>query len=388
MKILAIETSCDDTAVSIIEAEGGLDNPQFSVLSQLISSQIEIHQEFGGVVPNLARREHSKKIVPMVKQALKEAKLLNEKPASVLNSGVAKEIKPADAKGYGEVKEILAREENLIEEVIDLTKNFAVPEIDAIAVTEGPGLEPALWVGINTTQALGTIWQKPVMPVNHMMGHLVSPLLQNKKVNWPALALLVSGGHTELVLAKNWNEIKKIGQTRDDAAGEAFDKVARLLGLPYPGGPEISKLAQRAEGSGEFELPRPMITSNDFDFSFSGLKTSVLYTVKDKNLSEDQINSLAYEFQEAATDVLTTKTKKAIEKFTPQTLILAGGVSANKRLQEKFTNLANETGTELLLPDKFLSTDNATMIAMAGYLKLLQGNPGQEEINAQGNLSL
>ncbi|HYC83135.1 MAG TPA: hypothetical protein VEB60_01135, partial [Candidatus Paceibacterota bacterium] len=224
MRILAIETSCDETGISIIDCKGGLEAPAFSVLAHAISSQIELHAQWGGVVPNLAKREHERNLIPVLKQALEEAGL--EKPGAI-------------ALNEEEIKDCLVREQELASFFLAYIPTIEPPIIDAIAVTAGPGLEPALWTGINFARALSLAWRKPLIPVNHMEGHIVSPLLEPEaSVAFPALALLVSGGHTELVLMREWLDYEVIGQTKDDAVGEAFDKVARMLDLPYPGGPQ------------------------------------------------------------------------------------------------------------------------------------------------------
>ncbi|MEK7634921.1 MAG: tRNA (adenosine(37)-N6)-threonylcarbamoyltransferase complex transferase subunit TsaD [Patescibacteria group bacterium] len=345
MIILGIETSCDETAVSIVEANGDLENLNFKVLGSSINSQIQIHNEFGGIVPNLAKREHEKNLPAVLKQALEQA-------------------------GLGE---------NL-------------KDIDLIAVTVGPGLEPALWTGITFAKELGEKWNIPVIPANHLEGHITSVLFnQKKKVEFSILALLISGGHTELTLLKSWTEKEKLGETLDDAVGEAFDKVARMLGLPYPGGPEISKLAEEARGKNiklEKEFPRPMIHSKDFNFSFSGLKTAVLYYLRDKK----DINKMAVarEFEDAVIETLISKTQKAIEEYLPKTLIIGGGVIANKALRENFLKLSEKyQELEILIPEKSLTTDNATMITASAYIEYL-GNQKSDygELKAQGNLNL
>ena len=401
MIILGIETSCDETAVSVVEGRGDLgrlaplkprrSGPGFRVLAQVVSSQMKLHARWGGVVPSLAKREHSKNLIPVLEKALKKSKLLKLIKGSTLRSRVFK-VEPWKAT----VGKILEREPELLEQFLKFIPTIARPKIDAIAVTYGPGLEPALWVGINLARALSFVWQKPLIPINHMEGHIYSVLVHSKikatpwgskgvALHFPALALLISGGHTELVLIRDWFKYTILGATRDDAVGEAFDKVARLLGLPYPGGPAITKLAKKATPSVEgaqhsvFKLPRPMLNSGDFDFSFSGLKTAALYRVNDlkkQKLFNDKARAnLAADFQQAIIDVLLAKTTKATEKYAPKTLIIAGGVSANKPLRQQFAKhlVKNYPNTKLLLPEPKLSLDNATMIAMAGYLRLNQG---------------
>ena len=381
MKILAIETSCDETAISIVEASGGARAPRFTLLSHLVSSQVKLHAQYGGVVPNLAKREHAKNLTPLLITALKQAKLFK----------VAKKnsLTPAQIK---KLRTTLAHEPKLFEQLLVFFAEVKPPAIDVIAVTSGPGLEPALWVGINLARALREIWQKPVVAINHLEGHLLSVLFENKMpMRLPALGLIVSGGHTELVLIRDWLKYRLLGATRDDAAGEAFDKVARLLGLGYPGGPEISKLAQAApKNQSEISLPRPMINSGDFDFSFSGLKTAVFYlTQKLGKIDKKTKAVVADEFQQAVIDVLLKKSEGAIRRHQPKSFIITGGVAANQELRRQFGELLAEKYPEVkfFLPQNKLATDNATMIALAAYFRA-----GKKEfargIKAQGTLNL
>jgi len=384
MKILSIETSCDETGISVLEIKSGKKPRQrngqatFEVLANSLNSQIKIHAPFGGVFPALAKREHIKNLPILLERTLKKAKL----------------IKP-----------------------------------DLIAVTSGPGLEPALWTGIVFAKELSKKWNIPIIPVNHMEGHILSVFGKNKgkfqipKINFPILSLLVSGGHTELVLSKDWMKYKIIGETLDDAAGEAFDKVARMLELPYPGGPEISKLAEQARKSkkvsrsvlksiaqadgpsiaicqqanmcgfqnttADFKLPRPMIYTKNFDFSFSGLKTAVLYLIKKiGKLNEETKKEIACEFENAVVETLVHKTKKAIEKYNIKTVVVAGGVSSNKHLRKEMNKMINKKQT-LIFPEKNLSTDNSIMIGIVGYFKFLAKNgkiSKYQKIKANGNL--
>ena len=237
MKILAIETSCDETAVALLNANGDRHGATFDILGNALNSQIDIHREYGGVFPALAKREHAKNLVPLLEKALLEANLLT----------------PGVTAFPEDVRALLEREQELATALASLFSRIAMPEIDAIAVTHGPGLEPALWVGVNLARVLATVWEKPLIGVNHMEGHLISALaeLTEKKMSiaetpLPLLGLLISGGHTELVCMEEWLSYSLIGETRDDAVGEAFDKVARMMDLPYPGGPEVSNLAERA----------------------------------------------------------------------------------------------------------------------------------------------
>ncbi|MDQ3076621.1 MAG: tRNA (adenosine(37)-N6)-threonylcarbamoyltransferase complex transferase subunit TsaD [bacterium] len=382
MKILGIETSCDETAVCIVEAEGGIQKPTFDVLGNALYSQIKIHAEYGGVFPMIAKREHAKNLVPLFKKALEDAGLYKELPQNI----------PQDV--LEKLKLILSREYDLYETLIKVVNSIKKPDIDLISVTSGPGLEPALWVGIVFAQALSEVWNIPVIGANHMEGHIISPLITaGSEVVFPALALLISGGHTELVLAKGWMQYEVIGKTRDDAVGEAFDKVARLLSMPYPGGPLVSKLAhdaRTAHTTPQFKLPRPMIKTDDFDFSFSGIKTAVLYTIqKIPKLTEDQKKEMALEFENAVTEVLVAKTRKALEEYEIKTLIIGGGVIANTYIREEFTKLISEfTETKLLIPETTMATDNAVMIAAAGYINHLGGKVAAKDIIAEGNLAL
>ncbi len=379
MIILGIETSCDETAVCILEAKEGAAGPVFKVLGNALYSQVKIHAEYGGVFPALAKREHAKNLTPLLEKALIDAHIekVREKPSF----------------DEEKIKKMLEREVGLADSLLAIVAKIEKPKIDAIAVTSGPGLEPALWVGINFALALGEIWNVPVYPTNHMAGHLFSPLVSGNKIEFPALALLISGGHTELVLSESWNSHKVIGQTRDDAVGEAFDKVARLLGLPYPGGPEVSRLASEHRTTGvrpPFSLPRPMLDSGDFAFSFSGLKTAVLYLLKKfADVNDDVKHQVAREFEDAVTEVLVTKTEHAINAYNPKTLIIAGGVSANAHIRQAFDELAKQyRGLNLLIPPANLSTDNAIMIAAAAYINISNGQEPATSIIAKGNLAL
>ena len=401
MKILAIETSCDETAIAILEAEGDEKSARFRVLGNTLLSQIDTHKEYGGVFPALAKREHAKNLVPILEAALEEAELLHEDAQVVPEETRAK------------ISELLAREPGLAEAFFEFVSECEPPAIDVIAVTAGPGLEPALWVGINFAKALALLWEKPLVAINHMEGHILSALAKEvpigpvntthiptrfnlviSEVEMPALALLISGGHTELVLMKEWLTYELVGQTRDDAVGEAFDKVARMLSLPYPGGPEISKLAeaQRQLGSptSKLRLPRPMIDSGTCDFSFAGLKTAVLYILKDKpDVSEKDKQYIAHEFEDAVADVLWKKTAQALEETGAKTLCIGGGVSANTHIRRTFTeNIAKEyPDVTLRIPTVALTTDNAIMIALAGFYRTSR-KEFATDIIANGNRSL
>ena len=375
MYVLGIETSCDDTAAAVIEAKGGLAKPSFSVLANTSNSQVAIHKKFGGIVPNLASRAHLEKIIPTIKETFKIAK---KKPEN----------------------------------------------IDIIAVTKGPGLLPSLLIGVNTARALAYRFRKPIVGVNHIEGHIFSNWLHGEKVNFPALILVVSGGHTELILMKDYGKYKIIGQTLDDAAGEAFDKTARLLELGFPGGPAIAAEAAKFEKLKAIsyklkaDLPRPMINSKDYNFSFSGLKTAVLYLYNDlinpvrssshkrpferanisvtsngvKKYPAKEIRSaMADEIQNAIVDVLTAKTVRAVKNLNSKTVMIAGGVSANKALREKMAREFESYKIPFLMPEISYATDNAAMIAAAGYFNYLVKKPTQnswKKIEANANLKL
>lgn len=360
MKILAIETSCDDTSVAVLEARA----KNIKVLANIISSQTKIHAPYGGVFPSLAAREHEKNLPKVLKLALRQAGLRD------------------------------------------------AGKTDLLCVTRGPGLEIALWRGINFAQSLAQTYKKPLIGTNHLVGHIFSnwlkPLGQNSslsflfdKKNYPILNLVVSGGHTQLVLLTKPYQFKLLGETLDDAAGEAFDKTARLLGLGYPGGPIVSLRATQTQNSKKdtnhnIKFPRPMINSKNLDFSFSGLKTSVLYKIRDlKNsgikITKNIVNEICYEFQEATTDVLVHKTLKAAQQYGVKTVTLSGGVSANKRLRQQLEEKVSKKldSVNLLKPLMTYTADNAAMIGLATYLGYLNNKKiasGKETISAKGNL--
>lgn len=396
MKILGIETSCDETALSIVEvSESDNSQPTLKILSNAVLSQIEIHKQYGGVFPALAKREHAKNLIPLLKQVLMESGFFESRITNQ-ESGIEDKL----------IK-ILEREPELLKQFLEFIPTVPKPPIDLIAVTNGPGLEPALWVGVNFAKALAATWNIPVVPSNHMEGHILVSLLDKRpsSVNlyevtepkFPALALLLSGGHTEMVLMKDSLSYEIVGQTQDDAVGEAFDKVARIMGLSYPGGPEISKLAEAARSlknnENEFNLPRPMLNTKDLNFSFSGLKTAVLYLVKKLSspLPDDTKMNLAREFEDAVTEVIIKKVKKAIETFGVQTLILGGGVVANKNIRTAVSELSRQENIDLKLPEINNATDNALMIAIAGYFGRSRAIRDETEllaIKADGNLRL
>jgi N6-L-threonylcarbamoyladenine synthase len=320
MLILGIETSCDETSAAVVE--GG--SRAFKVHSNIVSSQVKIHSKYGGVVPEVAARIHLEAILPVLEKAI------------------------------GKVGQ---------------------DKVDVIAVASGPGLITSLLVGNEVARILSYLWKKPLVRLNHIESHIYANWLNGQKINFPAMCLVVSGGHTELILMRGHGKHKVIGQTRDDAAGECFDKTAKILGLGYPGGPAIAAAAVRVdnrESKVELKLPRPMMDSPDFDFSFSGLKTAVLYAVRDLknkyNIAEI-VPEAAHEIQEAIVDVLIAKTVRAAKKYKVKTVMLAGGVSANKRLRERFVEAVEKELPSVAwnIPPFEYCTDNAAMIAAAGY---------------------
>jgi len=397
MRILSIETSCDETAVAVLEGipanEGGAaagSAARFTVLGNALLSQIDIHKEYGGVYPMIAKREHAKNLVPLLDSALTQAGMVAKG-----EDGLSDELR-------AEITQILEREPGLADALLAFLSETARPDIEAIAVTAGPGLEPALWVGVNFARVLSRVWNLPIISVNHMEGHICAALAQLEDpqhisipdIKLPLLSLLISGGHTELVLSKEWGSYELVGATRDDAVGEAFDKVARMLGLPYPGGPEVSKLAERtreANRDSGYKLPRPMIHDAHCDFSFSGLKTAVLYQVKDMDLTSEQKEDMAREFEDAVGDVLYAKTKRALEETGAKTLALGGGVSANTHIQRTFRERLAEDfpDVHLAIPVPALTTDNAVMIGLAGfYHALKQDFAESDSLRADGNRKL
>ncbi len=373
MKILAIETSCDETGIALVEGRKEGSTFIFETKKAALLSQALLHSPYGGVYPNLAKREHEKNLPALYEQ-------------------------------------------------------FKDEEFDAVAVTHGPGLEPALWTGIEFAKKIAAEKKVPLLPTNHMEGHFISSLAQPngersnilQNVRMSALALLISGGHTEFVLMREWLQYEIIGKTLDDAVGEAFDKVARMLGLPYPGGPEISKLAQqhrsrqevgqknglveaeptRGPFSGQIlaapKLPRPMINSNTCDFSFSGLKTAALYALRDRGgiqtLSPDEVAAFAAELEDAIAEVLVSKTRKALWDTGAKTFVIGGGVAANRYIREKVEALVLEEfpDVDLRLPELSITGDNAIMIAQAALVRALSGKNDAvgSDLRAVGNLSI
>ena len=402
MKILAIETSCDDTGIAIIE-DNKANQPK--ILANLVSSQIKVHAPWGGVVPMLAKREHQRNLAPLLKEALKKSKLLtiNNKQLTINNKNL---------------KYILHREPELLKKLLPFLKKYQKPDLDYIAVTVGPGLEPALWVGINFARALSSFWNIPLIAIDHIEGHICANFVPHMRDEigatdkiFPAMALVVSGGHTQLILVKAIGKYKIVGETRDDAAGEAFDKVAKMLNLGYPGGPKISQLAakfksqipmtsfqtnlktQITKNKIIIKLPRPMINSGDFDFSFSGLKTAVLYALQKMTPAQikKQTPAIAAEFQQAVIDVLIAKTTAAAKKYNAKTIVLAGGVAANKALRNSLSLITKNLSLNFLVPPLNLCADNAAMIGLAAYWQLAQNRAKKvswRTLKAQANLRI
>lgn len=318
MRIFAIESSCDETAVAILNGVDGV----LRVESSLVRSQIDIHAAYGGVVPEVAAREHLEMITSMV----------------------ARSVRP-DGAG-----------------------------IDAIAVTAGPGLAPALRVGVEVAKTLAWVWKKPLVPVCHLEGHIYANWIENSP-EFPVLALIVSGGHTELVLMRDHGEFERLGETLDDAAGEAFDKVAKMLGLPYPGGPAVDRLARQGNPKA-FAFPRPMIDRDDAMFSFSGLKTAVMYELRknESRMDDESFRAdIAASFQEAIVETLVEKTMRTAGRCMPKSIVLAGGVAANAALRDRLKEATEHRGMTMCLPPFQYSLDNAAMIAAAGYFRAIRG---------------
>ena len=320
MIVLGIETSCDDTGVAVYDTDAGL-------RAHALHSQVDLHQAYGGVVPELASRDHVRRLVPLVQHVLRAA-------------------------------------------------GVTLRQLDGIAYTQGPGLAGALLVGASVANALGVALGKPVVGVHHLEGHLLSPLLSTPRPAFPFVALLVSGGHSQLFDVAGVGDYRPLGDTLDDAAGEAFDKTAKLLGLPYPGGPALAALAERGR-AGAVSLPRPMLDSGDLDFSFSGLKTAVMTVARARAggappdaLSDDVKADIAREFQAAIVDVLCTKSLAALEATGHTRLVVAGGVGANRALRDRLAQEAAARNAQVFFPDLAFCTDNGAMIALAGALRL------------------
>ena len=321
MKTLGIETSCDETAVAVYDSEHG-------IIGESVFSQIKMHAEYGGVVPELASRDHCVKIISVLQEAIHQ---------------------------------------------VDLQS------IDQVAYTSGPGLLGALLIGESFAQGISSALNIPLIPINHLEGHLMSPVMEFPEIKVPYICLLVSGGHSMIVDVKDRGDYKILGQSQDDAVGEAFDKVGKLLGLPYPGGPHIERLALKGN-SKAYDFPRPMMHSDNLDLSFSGLKTSVLYTVRDIDDLTDKVKAdIAASFQQAVIDVLTKKIKKAVELSGRSEVIIAGGVAANKALRAAIKDLENTINIRVYYPSLKYCGDNAAMIAFVGSLR------SSDKINIKGS---
>lgn len=377
MKILGIETSCDETSSAIVETTA--DELKIKEISNIVHSQIDIHKEFGGVVPNLAKREHEKLISEITIKALKDA------GESIAQSKNTNDIK--------KIEHLFTKNATLLESCKNTIFQIQKPDIDLIAVTNGPGLEPALWVGVTFARALSILWETPIIGVDHMRGHICANFIGEKEIQFPALALTISGGHTQLVYMEKPLKYELLGETLDDAAGESFDKVARMMSLPYPGGPIISRLAENGEAE-KYPLPRPMIYTKDFNFSFSGLKTAVLYLTQKMTPAEieQEKENISASFQQAVIDVVIKKTISAANQYNVKSVLAGGGVIANKQLRSQLTNaVQNQTSSTIHIPKIELATDNAAMIASSGALEHIhlkaQDNPNTITVNANKQIA-
>jgi N6-L-threonylcarbamoyladenine synthase len=331
MRVLGIESSCDETAVAVYDGSLGL-------LSHRLHSQVALHRAYGGVVPELASRDHVRRLLPLVREAL------------------------ADARSDRD-------------------------SIDAVAYTAGPGLIGALLVGAGFAAGLSLAWGKPALPIHHLEGHLLAPLLEPHAPSFPFLALLVSGGHTQLVDVAALGDYRILGETLDDAAGEAFDKTAKLLGLPYPGGAALAALAEESR-SDCFVFPRPMLDRPGLNFSFSGLKTAALVALRGRVLGPGVRADIARGFQEAVVETLAEKCRRALLATGHRRLVIAGGVGANLRLRERLAAVVQSLGAQLYFPRAEFCTDNGAMIALAGCLRLAAGMLGDPKIRASANWEL
>jgi N6-L-threonylcarbamoyladenine synthase len=331
LRVLGIETSCDETGVAVVDSERGL-------LAHALYSQVRLHAEFGGVVPELASRDHVRKLLPLVKQVLADAET-------------------------------------------------APGAIDGVAYTAGPGLIGALLVGACVGRSLAWAWGVPAVGVHHMEGHLLAPMLEDPAPEFPFIALLVSGGHTMLVEVRGIGEYRVLGETLDDAAGEAFDKTAKVLGLGYPGGPQLARLAEGGR-PGALRLPRPMLNRPGLDFSFSGLKTAVITGIRGLELDEQGRADVALEFQQAIVDTLVGKSLRAVSETGVRRLVVAGGVGANRLLRAQLAAAAHAAGAEVFYPRLEFCTDNGAMIAYAGMLRLVAGEAAPASIEARARWDL
>ena len=333
MKILAIESSCDETAAAVVE-DGR------KVLSSVISTQVAEHRKYGGVVPEIASRRHAENIVPVVDKALADAQVTLE-------------------------------------------------DVDAIAVTHAPGLIGALLVGVNFAKGLSLATGKPLIPTHHLRSHIASNYISNPELKPPFLCLVVSGGHSHIVMVEDYTKMRIIGKTRDDAAGEAFDKAARTMGMPYPGGIELDKVAENGDPYA-FKLPRPVVHDTPYDFSFSGLKTAIINLIHNASQKGETlpVEDLCASFRRAVVDCLTDNFMKAAEDFNAKTLVIAGGVSANSLLRNNLEKLCKDRGYQLFMPDKSLCGDNAVMVGSQGYYEFLSGNIAKSDLNAIATLPI
>ncbi len=403
MLILGIDTSCDDTSIAVIKSKGQKSQKNkkgqinLEILSNIISSQEKLHQKYGGVYPSLAKREHQKNLVPVLQKALSKANLLQKRDGR-------------EKKKNKSFDKILNREDILRPILENFLEKYQKPKINALAVTVGPGLEPCLWVGVNFAKALSWYWHLPLVSVNHIEAHILANWLSSAKIQsqktsalFPAICLVVSGGHTQLILMRKIGNYQIIGETRDDAAGECFDKTARILGFPYPGGPAIAAVAEKLSKGGNnhrqllFKLPRPMMYSKDYDFSFSGLKTAVLYAFqkasKNQKASKLYKELMAKEIQEAIIDVLIKKTLRAVAAYQAKSVMLGGGVTANNELQKRLLYKLKKLDPKInfFSPAKKLCTDNGAMVGATGYFNLLKSKKEFQEwqtIKARANLRI
>ena len=333
MKILSIESSCDETAAAVVE-DGR------EVLSSVIASQVEEHKLYGGVVPEIASRRHAEAIVPVVSKALSDASL-------------------------------------------------TMDDIDAIAVTHAPGLIGALLVGVNFAKGLSLATGKPLVPTHHLRSHIASNYISHKELKPPFMCLVVSGGHSHIVMVEDYTKMKVIGRTRDDAAGEAFDKAARTMGMPYPGGIEMDKVAELGNPDA-FKFPRPVVHDAPYDFSFSGLKTAVINLIHNLEQRGEAVprEDICASFRSAVVELLVSNTMKACEDFGVKTLVVAGGVSANSLLRKRLSEESEKRGFMLFKPDKSVCTDNAAMVGSQGYYEYLSGNIADLSLNAVATLPI
>ena len=387
MKLLALETSCDETAFAVFDFHT---NRTFTILSEQLNSQIDIHQEYGGVFPAVAKREHTKNVYPLFIASLREANMLVKRKHSV----------DIDPELLGRVSKLLERDPDNLELLVQFYEQYEQPDLEVVAVTYGPGLEIALWTGFNFARALSVLLGAKLVPTNHMEGHIYASLISQDEngvftiqdPEFPNLNLLISGGHTELVISDAEHNYTRIGKTLDDAVGEAYDKSARLIGIPYPGGPEVSKLAdayRTANSTSEFSLPRPMLHSKDYNFSFSGLKSSILRLVQEQDeLTDNFKQELSFELEESISEVLLKKTKQALTEYGAKSLVIGGGVSANNHLRSTFTELCKQENIKLFLPNKKYTGDNGVMIGIAGYRRYVNNQYNPNEDYVVGRLSL